>query len=202
MIRYIIIITKEGIMENAQQGVAILRQIGQQRLASATNAQSQEDWNSLAASLPHKFPFDWGDCWRQSTEYRVCDFAAEVGFYTDILGFSILVLSDTYAMFTSPDHAFNVAFVPVQKGDETPPNAIAIEFMVNNIAETVAKLQERGISFETLPSPPTAQPILTTATFRTPNSIQLRLWSVVNPEVTTTKLVEELCQTEPLSGVT
>ena len=49
-------------MEDAQQEVAILRQIGQQRLASAANAQSQEDWNSLAASLPHQFPFDWGDC--------------------------------------------------------------------------------------------------------------------------------------------
>lgn len=162
-----------------------LHQIGQERLASAANATSQDDWNNLVASLPYQFPFDWGDCWRQSTEYRVCDFAAEVGFYTDILGFSIMVLGSNYAMFTSPDKAFNVAFVPVKHGDETPPNAIAIEFMVGNIVDTVKRLQERGVDFESIPTLPDSQPVLTMAAFRTPNGIQLRLWSVVSPEVET-----------------
>jgi len=179
-------------MHNIQQA-ADLHQVGQERLAIAATATSAEDWNALAASLPHSFPLEWGECWRQSTEYRVSDFAAEVGFYTDVLGCSIMVLSDTYAMFTSPDNAFNVAFVPVQQGEETPSHAMAIEFMVNNIAETVATLQGRGVVFESLPSPPTSQPILTIASFRTPNAIQMRLWSVVNPqiEVQQSILIEE-----------
>lgn len=159
-----------------------LHQLGQQRLASAASATSQEDWSNLVANLPYQFPFDWGNCWRQSTEYRVCDFASEVGFYTDVLGFSILVLSNSYAMFTSPDNAFNVAFVPVTQGDETPTNAMAIEFMVNNITDTVKTLQDRGVSFESTPNLPTSQPVLTMAAFRTPNGIQIRLWSVVSPE--------------------
>lgn len=160
-----------------------LQRIGHERLAIAAAATSRDDWNAIAASLRHRFPFEWGECWRQSTEYRVCDFAAEVGFYTDVLGCSIMVLSDTYAMFTSPDNAFNVAFVPAVPGEETPPHAIAIEFMVNHIAQTVKNLQDRGVVFESLPSPPTSQPILTTAAFRTPNAIQIRLWSVVQPKV-------------------
>jgi len=192
MTRYIITITKEKVMETTHESVG-LQLIGQQRLAAAASAKTQEDWSKLEASLPYQFPFDWGNCWRQSTEYRVRDFAVEVGFYTDVLGFSIVLLSDTYAMFTSPDNAFNVAFVPVEPGTETPPHALAIEFMVNSIAETVQKLQHRGVSFESLPSPPTSHPILTTAVFRTPNAIQIRLWSVVSP---TTEAVSPIAMQE------
>ena len=61
-----------------------VRAYGKARLDIARRAQSRQDWDTLWKKPLHEFPFTWGAYWKQSIEYRVADFAAEIGFFIDV----------------------------------------------------------------------------------------------------------------------
>jgi hypothetical protein len=154
-----------------------VRAIGKARLDFASHTKNQIEWEKQWKSPSNQFPFDWGESWKQCVEYRVDDFPAEVGFYIDILGFSVNALDPTYAMFTSPQAEFFISIVPTQPNEQsTSPDAIRLQFMVKDIARTTQALQQRGISFDHTPQPLHPGSTLQISTFRTPHGISIELW--------------------------
>jgi hypothetical protein len=154
--------------------------IGKARLDIARRAKSQLEWEKLWKQPLNAFPFDWGDAWKQCIEYRVDNFPAEVGFFTDILGLPINALNSGYAMFTSPTRDFYFSVIPTHQNDQaTPPDAFRLQFMVKDLATTTHQLQQRGIEFDQALQPLHPGSALHISTFRTPHGICVELWSDV-----------------------
>lgn len=155
------------------------RAYGKARIDIAQRAQNEDDWYDLWKESSNPFPFKWGKNWRQSIEYKVDDFAAEVGFFIDILGLPVNAFDPDYAMFTSPGRDFYFSVVPVFEEEEsTPPDAIRIQFMVEDIFDLIDELEQRGVVFEQQPQPCEPGSSLYIAYFRTPHGICVDLWGV------------------------
>src|SRR5512134_3742554 len=105
------------------------RAYGRARLDIAQRARTRQDWDRLWKRPQFSFPFVWGQHWKQCIEYRVDDFAAEVGFMIDILGLPVNAFNAEFAMFTGLNREFYFAVTPAQPGAaSTPPDAIRIQF--------------------------------------------------------------------------
>jgi len=163
-----------------------VRAFGKARIDIARRASSQDDWQKLWKRPAYSFPFAWGDAWKQCIEYKVDDFAAEVGFFIDVLGLPINAFDPDYAMFTSPHGDFFFAVVPALEGHSTPPDALRLQFMVADIFETTAELEQRGIAFESPPAPVNSGSALHIAWFRTPHGICVDLWGMLQQPVKAT----------------
>jgi len=160
-----------------------VRAYGKARLDIASRVQTHADWERLWKRPTYPFPFTWGAYWKQCIEYKVDDFAAEVGFYTDILGLPVNALDPGYAMLTSPGGDFFIAFVPTPEGTRsTPPDAIRIQFMVADVFGTAKELERRGISLEQWPQPCAIGSSLYIGYFRTPHGICVDLWGQVEEQ--------------------
>ena len=159
-----------------------IRAYGKARIDLALRFNSSADWDEHWKPPSNPFPFTWGESWKQCIEYRVDDFAAEVGFFIDVLGFPINALDHSYAMFTSPQHEFFFAIVPTSD-DETPtsPDALRLQFMVRDVNATYQELLNRGIAFELTPQPLCQNSSITITSFRTPNGIPIEIWAI-SPE--------------------
>lgn len=154
------------------------RALGEARLEVAAKAKTKEDWNRLWKEPAHGFPFSWGTCWNHCVQYTVEDYAAEVGFFIDVLGFPVNTLGPEFTMFKGPDSEFFFAVAPVsEERSATPPDTIELMFMVNDILATAKDLESRGIVFEQKPQPygDEGSPMYT-GHFRTPNRLRVVLW--------------------------
>jgi catechol 2,3-dioxygenase-like lactoylglutathione lyase family enzyme len=154
-----------------------VRAYGKARLDIARRAKTRDEWEDLWKPPINQFPFKWGRYWKQCIEYRVEDYAAEVGFFIDILGFAVNAFDPNYAQFTSPDGEFFIAIVPA--GDpslSTPPNAIRLQFMIQNIHDTTRVLEQRGVIFDQMPQPIQPGASMHLASFYTPHGILIELW--------------------------
>jgi catechol 2,3-dioxygenase-like lactoylglutathione lyase family enzyme len=155
------------------------RAYGKARIDIAQRAATRDDWDRLWKKSTFPFPFSWGQSWKQCIEYRVADFAAEVGFFIDILGFPVNAFDPDYAMFTSPNGEFFFSVVPAHGDEEsTPPDAIRLQFMVAKITETAVELERRGVVFEHWPAPAGEDSPLQIGSFRTPHGIGIDLWGI------------------------
>ncbi len=160
------------------------RAYGKARLDIASRAKSRQDWDQLWKASTHPFPFEWGSSWKHCVEYKVDDFAAEVGFYIDILGMPVNAFDPSYAMFTSPHADFFIGVIPISNGDiSTPKDAIRLQFMVSNILEVSRELERRGVIFDQQPEPIQAGSSLYIGYFRTPHGIPIELWGDLNEKV-------------------
>lgn len=158
-----------------------IRAYGKARLDLARRARNGEEWRRIWKPPSNPYPFQLGGAWKQCIEYKVDDFAAEIGFFIDILGLEVNSLDPGYAQFTSPQRDFYFAVVETPPGlAATPPDALRIQFMVQNIFATAEDLQERGILFEIPPQPCQAGSALNIGSFRTPHGIAIELWGIVN----------------------
>lgn len=163
-----------------------VRAYGKARLDIASRARSSIDWDRLWKKPLNPFPFAWDELWKQCIEYRVDDFAAEVGFFIDVLGFSVNAFDPDYAMFTSPLGEFYFSVVPVRQGEKsTPPESFRLQFLIRDILQTAEELLRRGIAFENWPRPCTPGSNLFIGTFRSPHGIAIDLWGFVpeDPEL-------------------
>jgi catechol 2,3-dioxygenase-like lactoylglutathione lyase family enzyme len=159
------------------------RAYGKARIDIAKRVRDQGDWYKLWKEPTNPFPFSWGDNWRQCVEYKVDDFAAEVGFFIDILGLPVNAFDPDYAMFTSPRRDFFLSIVPTFEGEySTPPEAMRIQFMVDDIFSTVEELERRGVDFEQQPQACQEGSSLYIGYFRTPHGICVDLWGFVDQE--------------------
>lgn len=146
---------------------------GKTRLAFVKSCQSEEDWDQWAEPK-HQFAFQYGPCWKNTIEYKVSDFAAEVGFFIDVLGCDCNALMEDYAMIQGPEQEFTFSFRPAKNEEAvTPKDAITIEFMVSNIDELHRELISRGIEFIQSPQEESGGQ---TAKFQTPHGITIKLW--------------------------
>ena len=161
-----------------------VRAYGKARLDIARRAQTRQDWDTLWKRPLHEFPFTWGAYWKQSIEYRVADFAAEIGFFTDVLGLPVNAFNEYSAMFTGPQQEFFFSVTPTFEGQEpTPPDAFRLQFFVADIFQVAEELQKRGISFELPPQAVTEGSNYYVGSFRTPNGICIDLCSIVEQPV-------------------
>ena len=155
------------------------RAYGKARIDIAQRATTRDDWDRLWKKSTFPFPFSWDRSWKQCVEYKVADYAAEVGFFIDILGFPVNAFDPDYAMFTSPNGEFFFSVVPAQADEEsTPPDAIRLQFMVVKLIETAVELQRRGVVFEQWPAPAGENSPLQIGSFRTPHGIGIDLWGL------------------------
>lgn len=153
---------------------------GKARLDVARRACTPQDWDRLWKKPIHSFPFTWDGPWKQSVEYRVDDFASEVGFFIDILGLPVLAFDTDYAMFTSPEQDFTFSVAPAMHGfTSTPPDALRLQFMIGDILETSEELMRRGVVFAQRPEPFSPGSSLYIGCFHTPHGIPVELWGFV-----------------------
>jgi catechol 2,3-dioxygenase-like lactoylglutathione lyase family enzyme len=153
-----------------------IRAYGKARLDMAHRATNRQEWEELWKESRYPFPFEWGNGWRYCMEYRVDDFAAEIGFLIDILGFPVVSLDDNCAMFTNPEGDFYFAVVAAEEGQGTPADAIRLQFMIQNIYQVAEELQRRGIELEHKPQIYAENPPVHYCSFRTPHGIIIDLW--------------------------
>lgn len=166
--------------ESTPRMASRIRAFGKARLDIASRAHTPEDWQRLWKPPINPFPFTWGQHWRQCVEYRVSDFAAEVGFWIDVLGLPVNAFNTDYAMLTSPNHDFYFSVIAVpQPEHSTPPDAFRLQFMVQDIFATAQELSRRGIDFELEPQPVSEGSMQWAAAFRTPHGILVEIWGLV-----------------------
>jgi catechol 2,3-dioxygenase-like lactoylglutathione lyase family enzyme len=159
---------------------ARIKAFGRARLEIAQRAQSREDWETLWKPPMQSFPFEWGPHWKQCIEYRVDDFAAEVGFLIDVLGLPVNAFNPDYAMFTSPSHEFYFAVVSAgPRMRSTPPDALRIQFMVSDLFALAETLKARGVVFDRDPSPVAEGSTQWVASFHTPHGLSMEIWGFV-----------------------
>jgi hypothetical protein len=83
-------------------------------------------------------------------------------------------------MFTSPSQDFFLAVVPAAPGERsTPPDALRIQFLVNDILKTTRELERRGVAFEQRPQPCQPGSAMYIGFFRTPHGVCVDLWGLV-----------------------
>lgn len=160
--------------------VETCRKFGEQRLDIAAKAKTKEDWQALWTGPAHPYPFTWGPCWKMCIEYRVDDYPAEIGFFLDILGLDSNALGADFAMLMNSEQEFTFAVKPAGAEGSTPPNAIRLQFMLNDLLQTAEELEKRGIVFEVFPQPSEPGSPLYTGMFRTPHGIAVDLWGMVS----------------------
>lgn len=174
-----------------------IRAYGKARLDIARRVQTQEDWDALWRPPTHAFPFTFSSTgsWKQCLEYCVDDFAAEVGFWIDILGLQVIAFSPDYVQFNSPGGEFTFAVATAFDGQpSTPPWSFRIQFYVQNLSRTVQELEHRSISFDRLPMLQHPDSPLYCATFSTPHGIPIDLVGEIEPSPTPV-----LSQPEPIA---
>lgn len=148
-----------------------IRAYGKARIDVTRRARDEREWQAMWHEPRFPFPFTWGDSLKQCMQYTVADFAAEIGFFIDILGFPVSAFSTNYAQFTSPDEAFYFA---VREGGEiTPPDSLSIQFTLKDLAGTIQQLEGRGILFESKPEAGTPSPAI--AVLRSPHGVRIEL---------------------------
>ncbi|MFA4986612.1 MAG: VOC family protein [Candidatus Brocadiia bacterium] len=158
---------------------------GKARIDAVSSAKTQKEWQRIWKDSPPS-PIRWRDgqyCWKATFEYCVTDFAAEVGFFTDVLFLPVLTISENYVMFSGENEDFHFSIVPAEKGKETPPGTFAMEFMLDDIFAVHKELESKGVQFEKTPVRYAPQSKLFICEFRTPNGILVRLWSIQDEPV-------------------
>ena len=161
-----------------------IRAFGKARIDVTRRAHDEREWQSLWHAPRFPFPFTWADGWKQCMQYTVEDFAAEIGFFIDVLGFPVSAFSPNYAQFTSPDQVFFFGVAaPHEGGQITPPDSLSIQFMVMDLEGTIKELEQRGIIFERKPEAGEISSAI--AVLRSPHGVSLELWGVpqAQPEV-------------------
>lgn len=79
---------------------------------------------------------------RQMFEYPVADFEAEVGFYSEVFGFSALALTTDYALFTYANGAFCLSF---RKAQVSHLEGLKLLFMTTDLDGADAHLAATGL---------------------------------------------------------
>ncbi|MCI0520452.1 MAG: VOC family protein [Chloroflexi bacterium] len=181
-----------------------IRALGKARIDVTRRAKDEREWQMLWREPRYACPLRLGEGWRYCVEYSVEDFAAEIGFYIDVLGLPVSAFSTNYAQFTSPDAEFFFgvrAAAPDQP--PAPAGAMRIQFQVQDLPRTVEALVRRGVSV----SQAQPQSDRAIASFHSPNGAWIELWGEAHVEESAAPQGEEeappakaLVEAEPLLG--
>ena len=168
------------------------RAYGKARIDITRRAQSEAEFQQLWRQPVNSFPFEFSNEWKFCVEYKVDDFAAEVGFYIDILGFPVIAFSPSYAQFTDPQGDFRISVASLRDGEKsTPADTLRLQFMVKDILQLAEMLEKRGIIFERKPEPIQEGSSQAVGYFRTPHGICMDLWGEIAQKPDIHDLLEE-----------
>ncbi len=70
-----------------------VRAYGKARIDITRRAKDEEEWRRLWKAPSQPYPFTAGEGWKFNLVYTVDDYAAEIGFFIDVLGFQVLAFS-------------------------------------------------------------------------------------------------------------
>jgi len=157
-----------------------IRAYGKARIDVTRRAQNEAEWQAAWREPRFPFPFQFGKDWKMCVQYLVEDFAAEVGFFIDVLGFPVGAFSPNYAQFTSPGSEFTFGVATLEGNPGTPPESISLQFMLNDLPGTIQELERRGVEFEYKPVAVGMSPAI--AVLRTPHGVRLELWGMAQPQ--------------------
>lgn len=154
-----------------------IRAYGKARIDITQRAENEEEWLDGWRESLHPFAFEFKGHWKFNIEYKVDDYAAEVGFFIDILGFPVVEFSPSHAQFTTPDQEFTFSVAAALEGEgSTNPETLRLQFMVDEIMETCKELELRGAKFEQPPQKLPDGSGLFVGYFRTPHGVPIDLW--------------------------
>ncbi len=154
------------------------RAYGKARIDVTRRARNEQEWQNQWREPMNDFPFSSGAGWQFCFEYRVDDFAAEVGFFIDVLGFPVRAFSPSYAQFISPGGEICFSVLATNEGEEsTPPDSIRLYLNVHNFQQASKELIRRGIAYESIPGAELGGPALQTGYFRSPHGVRIELWN-------------------------
>jgi hypothetical protein len=155
-----------------------IRALGKARLDVTQRAASLEEWQKNWREPRYPFPFRWTNSWKASLSYRVDDYAAELGFWLDVIGLPVSAMSLHSATFTSPNQDFFFTVLAAEEGrPATPPEAFRLQFQVADLCGLADLLRLRGVRFEQEPlAAGEVDPGLGWAVFQTPHGLPVELW--------------------------
>jgi hypothetical protein len=157
-----------------------VRAYGKARLDFTLRAKNEAEWMQGWHDALYEFPFRLSNGWRFGFEYKVDDYAAEIGFFVDQLGFPVVSFSPSYAQFTTPEQNFIFSIAHALEGEiSTPPETVRLHMQVLDLEDTVQELQSRGIDFEQEPYLLESSSSMV-ASFRSPHGISIDLWQSVD----------------------
>jgi catechol 2,3-dioxygenase-like lactoylglutathione lyase family enzyme len=157
-----------------------IRALGKARIDVTRRARDEQDFQRMWHAPRNPFPFSWGPGLKHCIQYVVEDFAAEVGFFIDVLGFPVSAFSPNYAQFTTPEEELHFGVVAAPPGAATtPPDTLRIQFAVRNLHKTIDELERRGIRFDLRPDMDESS--VPYAVFRTPHGIGVELLGIIEP---------------------
>lgn len=155
-----------------------VRAYGKARIDITRRAKDEDEWRRLWKAPSQPYAFTAGEGWKFNVAYTVDDYAAEIGFLIDVLGFQVLAFSPSQAQITSPEGSFALTVVAAREaGASTPPDALRLQLNVEAILQTVRELERRGVSIDQQPAPVLAGDAWQIASFRTPHGITIELLS-------------------------
>jgi hypothetical protein len=96
------------------------RALGEERIRVSAAMRSREDWQEKWPAPKEGFPFSLAH-WRHCACYTVGDYAAEAGFWIDVVGLPSTMFGPDDALVTGPDGEFAFQVVGVGEGDEPTP---------------------------------------------------------------------------------
>jgi predicted enzyme related to lactoylglutathione lyase len=164
-----------------------IRAYGKARIDITRRARSEKEWQEMWREPLNSLPFDLDSGWKFCFEYMVADYAAEVGFFIDVLGLPVRAFSPVFAQFSLPGDEFGFNVIAAQEDQEdTNPNTIRMQISVKDIERVVKTLESRGVAFERTLAPVDVGSSTTSACFRSPHGVCIELFGELrssSPEV-------------------
>lgn len=160
------------------------RAYGKARIDITRRATNEQEWQSQWREPMNDYPFTSPEGWQFCFEYKVDDFAAEVGFFIDVLGFAVRAFSTSYAQFASPDGRICFNVLSAGDGEEsTPPDSIRLYLNVHDLQKASAQLHNRGIPFEAIRAIGSLTHGIQSGYFRSPHGVCIELRSEIEGEI-------------------
>jgi catechol 2,3-dioxygenase-like lactoylglutathione lyase family enzyme len=162
-----------------------VRALGKARIDVTRRARDEKEWQQLWRAPRYPLPFHFSG-WKASFQYHVDDFAAEIAFFIDMLGFPVSAFSPSQAQFTTPDEDFffNVA-AATPEAPATPPETLRLQFHVDDLEKLLRILQTRGVEFERLATQQAPTEAIQACLF-TPHGVRIELWSQISQSMSAT----------------
>ncbi len=150
-----------------------IRQIFQERGAS-----------TIATSEPTgtPIPLDLDDIvFKQMFEYAVVDFAAEVGFFSEVFGFGSIAMTADYALFTPPTGDFHFS---IRLADDqhlaSSFDGLKLLFMTADFDAAESHIRDNGLVPDAEVRP--GSPVQRVLHFATPAGLPIEIWEDPTPK--------------------
>lgn len=118
-------------------------------IASANPTFKERGSQTISTDQPtgRLIPLDLdGVVFRQMFEYAVVEFETEVGFFSEVFGFSVVAITSGYALFTTPVNDFHVSFTAADEQHAASTfDGFKLLFMSADFASAEAHIRSSGL---------------------------------------------------------